>query len=118
MTDTIDLVNWNWFLPHSWANSSLLFPIFFVSVEAKTHLSRINLTVARDRDRLIIATFLILVAILGKVITGFAVLGQPDLNKITIGVGIIPRGGDWYLPGWVRPVEDYPKQPKPQLSRS
>jgi Kef-type K+ transport system membrane component KefB len=33
-----------------------------------------------------------LVAILGKVITGFTVFGQPNLNKLAIGVGMIPRG--------------------------
>jgi Kef-type K+ transport system membrane component KefB len=33
-----------------------------------------------------------LVAILGKVITGFTVFGQPNLNRLSIGVGMIPRG--------------------------
>jgi Kef-type K+ transport system membrane component KefB len=67
-------------------------PIFFVCVGAKTDLSVLNPTVPSNREGLIIATFLILVAILGKVITGFTVLGNPDLNKLAIGVGMIPRG--------------------------
>ena len=41
---------------------------------------------------LIIAGFLIVVAIFGKVVTGFTVFGQPDLNKLVIGAGMIPRG--------------------------
>lgn len=38
------------------------------------------------------ATFLIAVAILGKVVTGIAVFGQPQINRLAIGVGMIPRG--------------------------
>jgi Kef-type K+ transport system membrane component KefB len=38
------------------------------------------------------ATFLIIVAIFGKVITGFSVFGQPQINRLAIGVGMIPRG--------------------------
>ncbi|MGF1539682.1 MAG: cation:proton antiporter [Pleurocapsa sp.] len=72
--------------------ADILVPVFFVCVGAKTDLSVLNPTVPSNRDGLIIATFLILVAILGKVITGFTIFGQPDLNKIAIGVGMIPRG--------------------------
>lgn len=67
-------------------------PIFFVCVGAKTDLSVLNPAVPSNREGLIIATFLIVVAILGKVITGFTVFGNPDLNKLAIGVGMIPRG--------------------------
>jgi len=38
------------------------------------------------------ATFLITVAIIGKVITGLSVFGQPGINRLAIGVGMIPRG--------------------------
>ena len=72
--------------------ADILVPVFFVCVGAKTDLSVLNPAVPSNREGLIIATFLILVAILGKVITGFTVFGQPDLNKIAIGVGMIPRG--------------------------
>ena len=72
--------------------SDFLVPVFFVCVGAKTDLSVLNPAVPSNREGLIIATFLILVAILGKVITGFTIFGQPDLNKIAIGVGMIPRG--------------------------
>ena len=72
--------------------ADILVPIFFVCVGAKTDLSVLNPAVPSNREGLIIATFLILVAILGKVITGFTVFGQNDLNKLAIGVGMIPRG--------------------------
>ena len=38
------------------------------------------------------ATFLIGVAIVGKVVTGATVFGQPNINRLAIGVGMIPRG--------------------------
>lgn len=38
------------------------------------------------------AIFLIAVAIIGKVITGCSVFGQPQINRLAIGVGMIPRG--------------------------
>ncbi|MGL4881500.1 MAG: cation:proton antiporter [Waterburya sp.] len=67
-------------------------PIFFVCVGAKTDISVLNPANPTNREGLIIATFLILVAILGKVITGFTVFSNPNLNKLAIGVGMIPRG--------------------------
>ncbi len=38
------------------------------------------------------AIFLITVAIIGKVITGLSVSGQPQINRLAIGVGMILRG--------------------------
>lgn len=67
-------------------------PVFFVCVGAKTDLSVLNPAVPANREGLIVATFLIVVAIVGKVITGFTVFGNPELNKLSIGVGMIPRG--------------------------
>ncbi|MBR8827536.1 MAG: cation:proton antiporter [Gomphosphaeria aponina SAG 52.96 = DSM 107014] len=72
--------------------ADIFVPIFFVSVGAKTDLSVLNPAIPSNREGLIIATFLIVVAILGKVITGFTVFGQPHINKLAIGVGMIPRG--------------------------
>ncbi len=67
-------------------------PIFFVCVGAKTNLSVLNPVDPNNRAGLIIAAFLIVVAIFGKVITGFTVFGKEGLNKLAIGVGMIPRG--------------------------
>lgn len=72
--------------------ADILVPIFFVSVGAKADLGVLNPVVPENREGLIIATFLILVAIVGKLITGWAVFGQPGINRVAIGVGMIPRG--------------------------
>ena len=67
-------------------------PIFFVCVGAQTDLSVLNPAIPSNREGLVIAAFLIVVAIVGKVVTGFTVFGQEKLNKLAIGVGMIPRG--------------------------
>ena len=72
--------------------ADLFVPIFFVCVGAKTDLSVLNPAVPANREGLVIAAFLIVVAIIGKVITGFTVFGPDKLNKLAIGVGMIPRG--------------------------
>ncbi len=72
--------------------ADMLVPIFFVVVGARTDLSVLNPAIPSNREGLIMATFLILVAIVGKVVTGFAVFGQPGINRLAIGVGMIPRG--------------------------
>ncbi|MGV0027335.1 cation:proton antiporter [Phormidesmis priestleyi] len=72
--------------------ADMLVPIFFVVVGARTDVSVLNPFVASNREGLIMAAFLIVVAIVGKVVTGFTLWGQPELNKLAIGVGMIPRG--------------------------
>lgn len=72
--------------------ADILVPIFFVTVGARADLGVLNPTNAANREGLIIAVFLIVVAIIGKVITGWAVIGQPGINRLAIGVGMIPRG--------------------------
>ncbi|MGF1600885.1 MAG: cation:proton antiporter [Thermosynechococcaceae cyanobacterium] len=72
--------------------ADMFVPIFFVCVGARTDVSVLNPLVPENREGLIIAAFLIVVAIVGKVITGLTVVGQPDLNRLAIGVGMIPRG--------------------------
>jgi Kef-type K+ transport system membrane component KefB len=66
-------------------------PIFFVCVGAKTDLSVLNPAIPSNREGLIIAAFLVVVAIIGKVVAGFAISGE-NLNRLAIGVGMIPRG--------------------------
>ena len=72
--------------------SDLLVPIFFVTVGARADLGVLNPAVPDNRAGLLIAVFLIVVAILGKIVTGWAVFGVPGINRIAIGVGMIPRG--------------------------
>ncbi len=72
--------------------ADILVPIFFVVVGARTDLGVLNPAIPANRTGLIIAAFLIVVAILGKLATGLAVFGQPGINRLAIGVGMIPRG--------------------------
>ncbi|MCM1982050.1 cation:proton antiporter [Lyngbya confervoides] len=72
--------------------ADLLVPIFFVSVGAKADLSVLNPAVADNRAGLGLAAFLIAIAIVGKLVTGWAVFGQPGINRFAIGAGMIPRG--------------------------
>jgi Kef-type K+ transport system membrane component KefB len=72
--------------------ADMLVPIFFVSVGARTDLGVLNPAIPSNREGLIIASFLIAIAIVGKVVTGLAVFGQPGINRLAIGVGMIPRG--------------------------
>jgi Kef-type K+ transport system membrane component KefB len=72
--------------------ADMLVPIFFVTVGARTDLSVLNPLEPSNRAGLIIASFLVVVAIVGKVVTGFAVFGQPGINRLAIGIGMVPRG--------------------------
>ena len=72
--------------------ADMLVPIFFVTVGAKTDLGVLNPAIPSNREGLAIASFLIAIAIIGKVVTGLAVFGQPGINRLAIGVGMIPRG--------------------------
>ncbi|WP_446351026.1 cation:proton antiporter [Coleofasciculus sp. F4-SAH-05] len=72
--------------------ADILVPIFFVAVGAKADLGVLNPAVPENREGLVIAVFLIGVAIIGKLITGWTFIGQPQINRLAIGVGMIPRG--------------------------
>ncbi|MEM6446125.1 MAG: cation:proton antiporter [Cyanobacteria bacterium J06642_2] len=72
--------------------SDLFVPIFFVSVGAKTNLAVLNPLDPANREGLIIASFLIAIALIGKLCAGLGAFGKPDLNRYAIGVGMIPRG--------------------------
>ncbi|MFP3386296.1 cation:proton antiporter, partial [Tritonibacter sp. SIMBA_163] len=62
--------------------ADILVPVFFVCVGARTDLGVLNPTVPSNREGLILAAFLIVVAIIGKVIAGFTIFGRPDINKL------------------------------------
>ncbi|MFW9258020.1 cation:proton antiporter [Nostoc sp. CALU 546] len=72
--------------------ADILVPVFFVTVGAKVDLGVLNPLVPENREGLIISIFLIAIAIIGKVVTGWAVFGQPGINRLAVGVGMIPRG--------------------------
>jgi len=72
--------------------ADMLVPVFFVTVGARTDISVLNPLEPANRTGLVIASFLVVVAIVGKVITGFAIFGQPGVNRLAVGVGMVPRG--------------------------
>ncbi|MFH7242427.1 MAG: cation:proton antiporter [Spirulina sp.] len=72
--------------------ADMLVPIFFITVGARTDISVLNPLDPNNRPGLIIASFLVVVAFVGKVVTGFAVFGQPGINRLAVGVGMVPRG--------------------------
>ena len=72
--------------------ADILVPIFFVSVGARVDLSVLNPTSAANRQGLVIAAFLVVVAIIGKIMTGWAIIGKEKVNRLAIGIGMIPRG--------------------------
>ncbi len=72
--------------------ADMLVPVFFVCVGARTDISVLNPLEPENRAGLIIASFLVLVAIIGKVVTGATVFGQPGINRWAIGIGMVPRG--------------------------
>jgi len=61
-------------------------PIFFVTVGAGVNLALLN-----NQSALLLALGLTLAAVMGKLLCGWAALGIP-VNKLVIGVGMIPRG--------------------------
>lgn len=72
--------------------SDLFVPIFFVTVGARADLGVLNPAIPENRAGLLIAVFLVAVAIAGKLVTGWGAFGQPGINRWAIGVGMIPRG--------------------------
>lgn len=69
-------------------------PIFFVAVGAQVDV-RLLLPWAEQFDLsvLIVGGVLLLIAIVGKIVSGFAVgWGRQKLNHLAIGIGMIPRG--------------------------
>lgn len=66
-------------------------PIFFVSVGAAVDLTRLNPLNAATRPYFLVGLALTVVAIVGKLLAGYAAFGRP-LRKLVIGVGMVPRG--------------------------
>ncbi|MEM8674022.1 MAG: cation:proton antiporter [Cyanobacteria bacterium P01_G01_bin.67] len=66
--------------------------IFFVTIGARVDLSVLNPFVVENRAGLIVAGCLIVIAIAGKIIAGFAIFSDQSINRLAIGVGMIPRG--------------------------
>jgi Kef-type K+ transport system membrane component KefB len=66
-------------------------PIFFVSVGAAVDLKAIDPFNADTRQFFVVGMLLTVVAVVGKLVAGYAAFGRP-LRKLVIGVGMVPRG--------------------------
>jgi Kef-type K+ transport system membrane component KefB len=67
-------------------------PVFFVSVGATTNLAVLNPFNPQTQAGFAITLFLLVAAILGKVVTGFVLRTKVPINRLAIGFGMIPRG--------------------------
>ena len=66
--------------------------VFFVLVGAGMDLSVINPSDPEARSALVIAGFMFIVAIIGKVVAGWAVFSKQKTNHLVVGLGMLPRG--------------------------
>ena len=71
---------------------TLFAPIFFVLVGAGMDLSVINPSDPSSRAALVMAGFLVVVAIFGKVAAGWGFLSKQPTNRLVVGLGMMPRG--------------------------
>ncbi|MEM1251182.1 MAG: cation:proton antiporter [Cyanobacteria bacterium P01_H01_bin.21] len=72
--------------------AGVLAPIFFIVVGAKTDLSILNPTNPESTTGLWMAAFLIVIAVLGKVAASYLIPRPGRLNRLAIGIGMVPRG--------------------------
>ncbi len=71
---------------------SLFATIFFVLVGAGMDLSVINPLDPGSRSALVVAGFLVVVAIVGKIAAGWSFLIDKPTNRLVVGLGMMPRG--------------------------
>ena len=71
--------------------ASVFAPIFFVSVGASVNLGLLNPATPEARAGLLIAGGLTLIAVLGKLVAGWAA-PWARIRRLVVGVGMVPRG--------------------------
>nr|WP_255476319.1 cation:proton antiporter [Synechococcus sp. SYN20] len=71
---------------------TLFATIFFVLVGAGMDLSVINPSDPASRTALIIAAFLFVVAVIGKIASGWAFVSKQPTRRLVVGLGMMPRG--------------------------
>jgi Kef-type K+ transport system membrane component KefB len=70
--------------------ADIFVPIFFIMMGAAVNINLFNPFSPANHAVLVLVFMLFIVAVIGKVLSGFAVQGK--LDKLVIGVGMIPRG--------------------------
>jgi Kef-type K+ transport system membrane component KefB len=71
---------------------ALFATVFFVLIGTGLDLSVLNPFDPANREGLIVAAFLLVVAIAGKVAAGWSYLSQEKTNRLVVGLGMMPRG--------------------------
>jgi Kef-type K+ transport system membrane component KefB len=71
---------------------ALFATIFFVLIGTGMDLSVLNPFNPENREGLIVAAFLLTVAIAGKVAAGWSYLSKEKTNRLVVGLGMMPRG--------------------------
>jgi Kef-type K+ transport system membrane component KefB len=71
---------------------TLFATIFFVLVGAGMDLSVINPLDPASRSALVVAGFLLVIAIVGKIASGWAFLSDKPTRRLVVGLGMMPRG--------------------------
>ena len=71
---------------------TLFATIFFVLVGAGMDLSVINPSDPASRTALVIAAFLFVVAVIGKIAAGWAFVSKQPTRRLVVGLGMMPRG--------------------------
>ena len=71
---------------------ALFATIFFVLIGTGMDLSVLNPLNPENREGLIVAAFLLIVAIAGKVATGWSYISKEKTNRLVVGLGMMPRG--------------------------
>ncbi len=71
---------------------ALFATVFFVLIGTGMDLSVLNPLDPANRDGLIVAAFLLVVAIAGKIAAGWSYLSKDPTNRLVVGLGMMPRG--------------------------
>ncbi len=71
---------------------SLFATIFFVLIGTSMDLSVLNPMDPSNRAGLVMAAFLLVVAIIGKVASGWTYVSKEKTNRLVVGLGMMPRG--------------------------
>ena len=71
---------------------ALFATVFFVLIGTGMDLSVLNPFDASNREGLVVAAFLLAVAMLGKVAAGWSYISSEPTNRLVVGLGMMPRG--------------------------
>ena len=71
---------------------ALFATVFFVLIGTGMDLSVLNPFDPANREGLIVAAFLLVVSIIGKIAAGWSYMSKEPTNRLVVGLGMMPRG--------------------------